>query len=139
MAMTELQTECSQGERINSFLANRLDSQDRHAIVAHLGVCEHCASLLRDLREDERLARVQLTAEEKSRIRAIVLQARAEVTVRLEDDRRERERSSEAAPAQFNSPRLALLTPSFRRVVWLSVGAAAALAALAAVMWFVRS
>jgi hypothetical protein len=93
---------------------------------------------LRALRVAERLARVQLTTEERSRVRVIVQQARAEVTARLADDRRERERPAEAASApQFTPPRLALLTPSFRRVVWLSVGAAAALAALTSFMWLV--
>lgn len=136
MAMTELQTECSQGERINSFLANRLDSQERCALVAHLGVCEHCASLLRDLREDERLARIPLTAEERSRIRAIVQEAHAEVRVRLGEDRREREGPAEPAPTpQFAPPGLALLASSPRRVLWLTLTAAASLAAAMWLLW----
>jgi len=99
MAMTELQAECSQGERINYFLANRLDSQSRQAFVAHVGVCDLCASLLRDLHEDERLARIPLTAEERSRIRAIVHEGREEVSVRLDEDRRQRRPSPAEAPA----------------------------------------
>jgi hypothetical protein len=135
MTTTELQTECSQGERINSFLANRLDPPGRQAFVAHLGVCEPCASLLRDLREDERLARIPLTVEERSRIRAIVYKVRQEVTVRLEHDSRSKQPKNleTAAPRPQFAPGLALLTPSRGRVVWLSVAAALA---LAAALWF---
>jgi len=130
MAMTELQAECSQGERINYFLANRLDSQSRQAFVAHVGVCDLCASLLRDLHEDERLARIPLTAEERSRIRAIVHEGREEVSVRLDEDRRQRRPSPAEAPApRFRPPLLALLAPGPRRVLWLSVAAAAVVAA----------
>ena len=133
MPTTELQTECSREESINSFLANRLDSASRQAFVAHLGVCEHCASLLRELRRDERLARIPLTAEETSRIRAIAREARDEVTVRLEQDRRERARS--AGAPRFEPPCLALVTPSLPRVFWFSAAAAAVLAALASMAW----
>lgn len=135
MTTTELQTECSQGERINSFLANRLDPPDRQAVVAHLGVCEDCASLLRELREDERLAQIPLTAEERSRIQAIVHQVRTAVAARLEEDRRGRQSGTPraAAPfAQFAPPRLAQLAPGLGRVFWLAV---AAVLALAAALW----
>jgi hypothetical protein len=136
MTTSELQTECSQGDRINSFLANRLDPPDRRAWVAHLGVCEPCASLLRDLREDERLARIPLTAEERNRIRAIVHEVHQRVTVRLDQDSRSKQPKNPetAAPSPQFAPRgLALQTPSRGRVVWLSVAAAVA---LAAAVWF---
>jgi Putative zinc-finger len=144
--MTELQTECSQAERINAFLANRLDSESRQAFLAHLSVCEECASLLGDLREDERLARIPLTPQERVQVQAIVRQARQEVVARLAEDhsrqdRREhcredchedcREQSEQPGPArapQFAPPALALLAPGQRRIVWLSAAAAAAFA-----------
>lgn len=132
MTTTELQTECSQGEQINSFLANRLDPLDRQALVAHVGVCEQCASLLRELREDERLAQVPLTAEERSRIEAIVHEVRTEVAVRLDQDRRGRQSANPTAAApvpEFAAPGLTQLPPGPGRVFWLSVAAALALAA----------
>jgi anti-sigma factor RsiW len=135
MTTTELQTECSQSERINSFLANRLDPSDRQALVAHLGVCEHCASLLGELREDERLAQIPLTAEERSRIQAIVHQVRSAVAVRLDEDRRGRQSGIPRAAApvpRFAPPGLAQLAPGLGRVFWLSV---AAVLVLAAALW----
>lgn len=141
--MTELQTECEQGEQINKFLANKLDAPARQAFVAHLGICEDCAALLRDLREDERLARVSLTAEERSQIQVIVSQARLEVAVRLGNDRRRQEESSPPRPAapqtpapQFAPPRLGLPAQDLWRVVWLALAAATALAL--AGWWFLR-
>jgi hypothetical protein len=134
--MTQLQTECSQGEQINAFLANRLDSEGRQAFLGHLGVCEECAALLRDLREDERLARIPLTAKEQDRIRRIVREARQQVAARLETERRERPAEPPAAPAvPLAVPRLAVLPPSLRRVLWLSAAAAAALATAMWLLW----
>lgn len=156
----QLQTECARSEQINSFLADRLGAQGRHDFLAHLGVCEVCASLLRDLREDERLARVPLTAEERSQVRAIVEQAREQVGVRLESDRGQREQAVEAKPSapspaiapptpplapptaslptalsRTTPPSLTVLAPtSARRVVWLALAAALVLAATG--WWF---
>lgn len=137
--MTQLQTECDQGERINAFLANRLDAPARQAFVAHLGVCEDCAALLRDLREDERLSRIPLTAEERTQLQVIVSQARLEVAVRLENDRHRREESAPQAQTaqmapQFAPPQLGLAAQNLWRVVWLALAAATALAG--AGWWF---
>jgi hypothetical protein len=129
---TELQTECGQSEQVNSFLANRPDAPGWHDFLAHLGVCETCASALRDLREDERLARVPLTAAERSQIRAIVAQARQEVSGRLETDRRRREESPRLQPPVLTAPpRLTLPSTSPRRVLWLAIAAALVRAAVA--------
>jgi hypothetical protein len=136
MTITQPQTECLQVERINSFLANRLGAPDRYAFVAHLGVCEQCASLLGDLREDERLARIPLTPEERSTLGAIVRKAREEVTGRLEDDRRRRVPAPAPPPPQFAPPALAQLSTCSGRVSWLAIAAAWVLVAL--LWWFFR-
>lgn len=130
MPMTELQTECSRQEQINLFLANRLHPASRPALVAHLKVCEPCASLLRDLREDERLAALPLTAEEWRQIRAIVREARVEVSAGLDRERWSRKLAT--APT-FDPPALPLPSPAWSRVWWLSAAAALVLAALAAI------
>jgi anti-sigma factor RsiW len=133
--MIELQTECAQSGQIHSFLANQLDAAGRHDFLAHVAVCEACASLLRDLREDERLARMPLTVAEKSQIRAIVEHAREQVGVRLEKDRQRREGAAEPKPpAAIPPPGLALSPTASRRVLWLAIAAALALAA--AGWWF---
>jgi hypothetical protein len=137
MPTTEIQAECLLAERINPFVANRLDAAARKALVAHLAVCEPCAALLRDLREDARLSRIPLTLEERSRIRALVSEVRDEVAARLEDDRRERERPARAAQApQFEPPGMALLPSNPGRALWLSAGAAALFAAALCLVWW---
>jgi hypothetical protein len=85
------QSDCPQSERVNSFLANRLGPQGRSDFVTHLGVCRGCSTLLADLREDARLARIPLTPEERVRVLAVVDAARAEVTAHLDREQRERE------------------------------------------------
>jgi hypothetical protein len=135
--MIQLQTECAKSEQMNIFLADGLDAQSRQEFLAHLGVCEACAAALSDLREDERLARVPLTAEERGKIRAIVRQARQEVTVRLEDDRRRHEQATETKLLpMFPTLELAMPPSNPWRVVWLAIGAALALAA--SCWWFFR-
>jgi hypothetical protein len=133
--MALLQSECAQSERLNSFLASRLDAETRHAFVVHLGVCESCSGMLRDLREDKRLAGIPLTAEERTQIRTIVGQAREDVARRLEDDRRRHEAAAEKErPPTFAPLALTLPPPNAWRVYCLATAAALLLAA--AIWWF---
>ncbi|MEX2301646.1 MAG: hypothetical protein WD733_11955 [Bryobacterales bacterium] len=122
---------------MNTFLADGLDAQGRQEFLAHLGVCEACAAVLSDLREDDRLARVPLTAEERDQIRKIVRRARQEVTVRLEDDRRRHEQATEPKLSPV-FPTLGLTLPPSNpwRVVWLAIAVALALAV--SFCWFFR-
>jgi integrase len=135
--MIQLQAECAKSEQLNTFLADGLDAPSRQEFLAHLGVCEACAAALSDLREDERLLRVPLTSAERDRIRRVVRQARHEVTARLEDDRRRHEQTTEAKPLPvFPALALILLPSSPRRVIWLAMAVAWALAASG--WWFFR-
>lgn len=135
MPTTELQTECFREPQVNSFLCNRLGEDARQGFLAHLATCKHCAALLRDLREDDRLARIPLTAEERGQIRAIVGGARREVAARLTRDRDAREDQEPAVPApRFDPPGFRLLAGGRQRIFWLSVAVALALAALFAVV-----
>lgn len=128
--VTRFQTECPEEERISPFLAGWLEPERRQGFIAHLAVCKDCADLLRDLREDERLARIPLTREERKAIERIVETGRTDIQEQLEGDRQQREQERAARPPlrrQYAAPELVLVTGGRFRVLGWSLLAAASL------------
>ena len=133
--MNSQAVECAHTAQINPFLSNRLDRDQRQAFLNHLGGCETCSAALRELREDERLARLPLSPREREQLQKIVRQAGRGLETHLVSDTLARvEAVPEPEPVEFAAP--SLLTGS-SAVLWRALlFAAAAAALLGALLWW---
>ncbi len=117
--MTDRGTECGHTPEINPFLANMLPLGQRRTFLAHVAACRSCLQTLRALREDERLARAPLTAEERKLVDDLVETAAQRLADHLESDRAAGERPAPVfGPPFFAAPQFEIAGPAWRALLF---------------------
>lgn len=88
--MDQNRTECWYAEDLNPFLTGSLTEDRKKAFEEHLRQCSSCPPLIEALREDERLATLPPTPQEKRQLERIVASGRRKLRQHLEQDREAR-------------------------------------------------